>query len=66
MKKLSTPIAKYLRNNTSWHEATTNCKLDFREQMKGHAYGYEACNDAWIWFFLGWMARHDRIISEKP
>jgi hypothetical protein len=62
--RLSTPISKHLRNVKSWQEAGSLYRRAFRESMKGKAYGYDACRDAWEWFRIGfkWGAK---IVSNQ-
>lgn len=64
--RLSTPIARHLRGDSAWLDASKDLKIGFRERMRGRSYGYSECLQAWHMFRAGWGARIIWEAKEGP
>lgn len=53
--RLSTPISKHLRSVATWKLASEYMRDAFRKEMSGRMYGSGPTQQAWHFFYSGWM-----------
>ena len=57
-------IEAHVGEYESWRIACKEVKDAFVETMSDKQYGYEACTDAWSWFYTGWCAHITFSLAE--
>jgi hypothetical protein len=58
MSELHTDVDELLSDCRSYiNQDNADAREAFKRAMRGRAYGWEACIDAWNWFLSGWDER---------